>query len=161
MTERELELLEARLRACRRYLEFGSGNSTRLAASMEHIEAIDSVESSREFVDEHLRCDPALTAAEQAGRLRIHTVDIGASKAWGTPVGKAKRHLWPCYPLAVFAEHRQWDLVLVDGRFRVACGLAALLHLPPGGQLLVRTLIFRRLLRRRDCRTSVYYSAYF
>jgi hypothetical protein len=60
----------------------------------------------------------------------MHNVDIGQTKAWGHPVDDASKARWPTYPRAIWRnlEPPDVDFVLIDGRFRVACTLAAVLH---------------------------------
>lgn len=49
MTEQELSLLHGELLRAAFYLEFGSGNSTRMAASLPHLRKITVVESDDTF----------------------------------------------------------------------------------------------------------------
>ena len=61
--------------------------------------------------------------------------DIGRTGPWGKPFHPARSRpsLWRRYPLApwdTFGEDFRADAVLVDGRFRVACALAVILHQP-------------------------------
>jgi hypothetical protein len=143
MTQAELDLLHARIDACTGYLEFGSGASTVYAAGRPSIRRIDSVESSAEFIDQRVRPEPAVSAAEAEGRLFFHIVDIGRTVDWGSPADDQKRHLWPNYPLSIFARPSEHDLVLVDGRFRVACTLASILSTPPGSTIMIHDFWIR------------------
>ena len=138
MTDGELALLHSHLDAAEHYAEFGSGASTIYAAGVESLKSIDCVESSPEFFDESVRSDPGVADAIRLGRLRLHTVDIGRTKAWGLPVDRTKMELWPVYANGVFARKDcDHDLVLVDGRFRVACALAAALNTPDHCRILM------------------------
>jgi hypothetical protein len=137
MTSGELALLQSCLNSAARYLEFGSGASTVHASSVPTIRNIDSVDSSGEYIDEHLRPNEAISSALSAGRLEFHVVDIGATSKWGYPIDKSKKHLWPNYSAAVFSKPSHHDLVLVDGRFRVACTLNSILNTPDDCRILV------------------------
>lgn len=128
MTDAEKEVLHSYLDSAVHYLEFGSGESTIYAAGVPTIQSITSVESSEQYINDHLKGDPAIATAVSQGRLCFHLVDIGETIAWGEPVNNAKIHLWPNYSLSVFAQRRAFDLYLIDGRFRVACALNCLLN---------------------------------
>ena len=137
MTSGELALLRSCLDSAVSYLEFGAGASTIHASSVPTIERIDSVESSGEYVDEHLLPNAAISAALSAGRLAFHVIDIGETSKWGYPIDASKKHLWPNYSLGVFSRPSTHDLVLVDGRFRVACTLSSILSTPDDCRILL------------------------
>jgi len=128
MTPREEAYLHTRIDRARFYLEFGTGQSTLYAARAPSLEAIDSVESSKPWIDEHLLPEPTIANAVATGRLTFHVVDVGATGRFGHPASGRTRRNWPRYSRDVFNGARRHDLVLVDGRFRVACTLNAVLH---------------------------------
>jgi hypothetical protein len=132
----EVEFLQTHLSGSRRYLEFGAGVSTLMAVKTPSLESIDTVESSKPFVDDLLRDDESARAVAE-GRLRVHVMDIGPTGAWGGPTDRSTRGRWPDYSSRVFAESSGWDLVLIDGRFRVACCLNAILHTGPECRILI------------------------
>lgn len=103
-------------------LEYGSGGSTVLAAELPGKKVI-SVESDPKWL---CRLNNYLDATPAPSRPITYYVDIGPTKEWGYPVNLAARAKFPNYSAGVwledFFEHP--DLVLVDGRFRVACFLA-------------------------------------
>ncbi|RXK52917.1 hypothetical protein ESB00_14490 [Oleiharenicola lentus] len=136
MTTKEVALLQRYLLKADSYLEYGSGRSTALASSISSIRHIVSVESDVKFVEEHVAIHPEVKQAIADDRLRFDFVNIGPTGLWGHPTDKSKRHMWPSYPLGCLQE-RRWNLVLVDGRFRVACCLAAALELPPESIILL------------------------
>jgi hypothetical protein len=55
--------------------------------------------------------------------------DIGATEKWGKPNDRSGVERWPEYVVAPWLryldENDQPDLIYIDGRFRVACGLFA------------------------------------
>lgn len=114
------------------YLEYGSGSSTLMAATL--VPSLVSVESDPKFLAavEGL-CGPP--AAHEERRF-IHA-EIGTTGAWGTPLLRRPTRLrvakWIAYPMApwisVGREYRT-ETVLVDGRFRVASALAVVLMQP-------------------------------
>ncbi|MEX0856212.1 MAG: hypothetical protein WD056_01465 [Gemmatimonadota bacterium] len=143
MTDRELETLHRHIDAAERYLEFGSGQSTVYAASAANLLRVDSVESSEAYVRENLVGDPSIDAALASGKLTFHLIDLGETVGWGFPRDVSKRDRWPEYSSAVFSRARDHDLVLVDGRFRVACALRSLLHTPDHALLLIHDFWIR------------------
>lgn len=113
------------------YLEFGMGKSTALAAASSSIKTIDAVESGDSWLKEFIKTNPALQQEIDSGRVTVHLIDISPTRQWGNPSDTSKKHLWPNYPLAVFNRSIDWDLVLIDGRFRVASCLASILGCSP------------------------------
>lgn len=127
MAEAEVALLTGFLRCSRRFLEFGCGGSTVLAASLVG-ESVVSVDSSREWIAKVAdRC----AAEAHPVRPAFVLADIGPTGDWGYPSDPGTRFRWPDYHGAVWscrADARNADLFLVDGRFRVACFVQILLR---------------------------------
>lgn len=107
-------------------LEYGSGGSTVMAAEMTG-KTVFSVESDPrwcQMMQEYL--DHAGTQSE----VHLHYANIGVVGKWGRP----KNHdAWPRYhryPNSVWdlPEFKAPDLILIDGRFRAACLLTAMLR---------------------------------
>lgn len=107
------------------YLEWGLGGST-AEALRARAGLVVSVEGDAAWIA-GARRDAQVVAAQAQGRLRLLHADIGPTGDWGTPTDPATAARWPGYaeaPWAVLAQAGAWpDLVLVDGRFRVACCL--------------------------------------
>lgn len=108
-------------------LEYGSGGSTMLAAAMPG-KTIFSVESDVNW------------AASMAARFQknppqahvvLHPVDIGPTGPWGKPVDHSGWKSYHHYPLSVWdrTDFQHPDLILIDGRFRVACFITAALRI--------------------------------
>lgn len=125
MDSHELDLLETFLAQSSAYFEFGVGGSTCLASKLVKttIHAVDS--------------DPAWIAkvlskiGPSSKDVRLRTVDIGPVGKWGHPQDAANLPLFENYSRAILQTgFRDYDLCLVDGRFRVACFLQALAYLP-------------------------------
>ncbi|KAA2213767.1 hypothetical protein [Teichococcus oryzae] len=133
MSVEELELFRQVLaEGHRRYAEFGTGGST-LEAVRSGFDTVVAVDSDRNWVQALSRHDE-LRPAIRAGRLSILHGQIGPTGAWGGPVGTDTMKQWPNY---VATQWKAWaergespDLLFVDGRFRVACALSALLACP-------------------------------
>lgn len=114
---------------CRFYLEYGSGGSTVLAAALN--KPLISVETDRVFLKRLRRKIGTITGAQ-----RFVHADIGLTGPWGIPFPGGKpspRRLvkWKAYPKAPwrFVKNDYPDLVLIDGRFRVAATLTSCVHL--------------------------------
>lgn len=116
MSLQETALFERYLQQAKAYFEFGSGGSTKLA-TRNKVEVF-GVESDKFWVD---------TLKKEAGPLcKVDYVDIGPTKEWGYPVDNTHRDKFPRYSQAIMQHDRAFDLILVDGRFRVACTLNAI-----------------------------------
>jgi hypothetical protein len=145
MTRNEIDCLEGLMAKAETYVEFGCGGSTLLAVRS-GAKRIWSVESDAKWISK-LRRHPEIKGAEDAGRLTFCLADIGATGPYGYPVVNEKfRMVWPIH-LIKWPRYYEgiWkypgtaaaDLFLVDGRFRVACGLAVALHCRPDATVAV------------------------
>jgi hypothetical protein len=122
------------LESARNYLEYGSGASTiRANRLVNTLVAVDS--------DAHALAEVRRKLAEEGRRAmtRLIHVNIGLTYERGMPVftkpTRRRVRRWEDYPTAPWRYYRsiaqQPDLILVDGRFRVACVLESLLSLSP------------------------------
>jgi hypothetical protein len=107
-------------------LEYGSGGSTVLASEMRQ-KTIFSVESSRIWAR---KMRAWFAQAQPPSRPVLHHVDIGPTGKWGTPIDTSGFQNYHRYPLSIWerADFVHPDVILIDGRFRVACAFAALLN---------------------------------
>jgi len=130
--EPSTEYFRERVRDARTYLEYGSGGSTILANRT--VNTLVTVESDARFLSDVAR---KLAHAERRAMTRLIHVNIGLTHDWGMPVftkpTRRRVRRWEDYPTAPWRYLRsiaqQPDLILVDGRFRVACVLESLLSL--------------------------------
>ena len=131
MTPKERTLLQEWSAPRSHIVEFGCGGSTLLFLEATSA-VIDSVDNNKDWV-ERISAEPRPAEALGNGRLKICLVDTGPVGRWGSPTDDATRPLWRRYPCAVW--NGLWppavDLVFVDGRFRIACTLMALLQPEP------------------------------
>lgn len=135
-----IERLKDLLPSCKLYLEYGSGGSTVLAAR--HAKRIVSVESDAVFAKAVCKKIGA------APHLQMLTPKIGPTREWGFPIftgiTEDRVRKWSRYPKAPWSELNEApDLILVDGRFRVACALESLLHAEPETCILVDDYVGR------------------
>ena len=114
----ERSTFEKYLKKTKSYFEFGSGGSTKLA--IRHGVEVYGVESDKFWVE---------TLRKEAGNLcKVDYVDIGPTKDWGYPIDETEKDKFPHYSEAILRFENGFDLILIDGRFRVACTLNAIKH---------------------------------
>lgn len=90
-----------------------------------HVERIASVDSSLEWIN---RVNNSKIWSRVPTLLQMLFIDIGPIRVYGNPVLSAHRG-FAQYSEAIDYFHIWPDVVFVDGRFRIACILAALLYL--------------------------------
>jgi hypothetical protein len=132
--EEGMAYFRKQLESARNYLEYGSGGSTILANGL--VNTLVSVDSDAGLVADVRR---KLAEAGRRTMTRLIHVNIGLTYDWGMPVftkptlRRVRR--WEEYPTRPWRYLRsitqQPDLILVNGRFRVACVLESLLSLSP------------------------------
>lgn len=130
MSSAEIKIFEKYLSQTTNYLEYGSGGSTVFASKFENIKKIKSIESDSEWASK----------IQKETRTEMNYINLGRTGGCGTPVDLSTKHLWPIYSQNYSEE---FDLVLIDGRFRVACFLDICLKGTP-------TLLFHDFLKRSE-----------
>ena len=100
-------------------LEYGSGGSTRFAAQLPG-RTVFSVESDPAWL---AALQTWLDAEPRAATVHLHHADIGPTGKWGAPTDEKTCRKWPGYAQSVWdrPDFSHPDVVLVDGRFRLAC----------------------------------------
>lgn len=126
--KKEKELVEEHYLKNKTILEYGSGGSTLLAASMEG-KKIYSVENDAAWakkMENHYNKNEKILSP-----FIIHHVDIGKTSMWAKPINDEKWENFHRYPLEVWdrEDFEDPDVILIDGRLRVACFLAAMLRI--------------------------------
>ena len=126
MTNNEIILLEKYYRNSKNYFEFGSGGST-VYAIKNNIENIESVETDNDWVN-RIKKDPLVSNKLKEKKLKIHMFPLNFE--WTKAVSwkpNYKKYLktcdksnWNNYSKIIRKCDLKLDLVLVDGRFRVA-----------------------------------------
>ncbi|MFZ5963000.1 hypothetical protein ACOXXX_08620 [Thalassococcus sp. BH17M4-6] len=106
-------------------LEYGTGGSTVLASEMpgKTVFAVESDKDWAQMMRAWLAAHPPVDGTE----VDVIWSDVGETGEWGRPVNDREWRRYPRYPLQVWGlpEFRHPDVVLVDGRFREGCALAA------------------------------------
>lgn len=125
MPEAEAALLRAQYARAQVILEYGTGGSTVLASELpgKTVFAVESDKDWAQMMRSWLASHPAAPGTE----VDVIWSDVGATKEWGRPVDDSEWRRYPRYPLQVWQlpEFKHPDVVLVDGRFREGCALAA------------------------------------
>jgi hypothetical protein len=120
------------------YVEWGSGGSTELVNELILANALPSdflaisIESSLQWMEHMRRRSSRLYYGVETGQLRLVHGDMGATGFLGYPLRfdpTDKTRALPYVSLHRKLNGRKADLVLVDGRFRLACMMEALSHL--------------------------------
>lgn len=111
-------------------LQFGCGNSTLVAARQ--AQTIVSVDSDAGWLAE-----VGANLARASVDFTPFHADIGPTGDHGYPAGDSRTRDWARYHVDVWRRlSGSPDAVLIDGRFRVACLLQALVHCKPDCMLL-------------------------
>ena len=131
MNSVEIEYLQYRLSKTRNYLEFGAGFSTFEATRLVR-GSIVSVETNKDYID-FMSTNLSDMGIENSRVTFLHA-DIGPTGDWGHPINELAIKNWPRYAnlqlIKQSFNNRDPDLVLVDGRFRVATFLKLYLAFP-------------------------------
>ncbi|MBA4489960.1 hypothetical protein H1S04_04165 [Paracoccus sp. S1E-3] len=126
MPAAEAEALRVAYRAAQVIGEYGSGGSTAFAAT-ECAARVLSIESDREWAAQLRRWIDA--QGVPPGRVTVQHCDIGPTRSWGRPTDSDRWDRFWTYPYALWQDPGfDPDLVLIDGRFRIACLAATMLH---------------------------------
>lgn len=125
--DEEAAVIKAMYDEAKVILEYGSGGSTVLAASMPG-KLVFSVESDAAWA---LRLQIRIDEANLPSPATVHHVDIGPTGAWGRPTGPDDWEKFWRYPVSVWDApfFRHPDVVLIDGRFRTACFMTTLFQI--------------------------------
>jgi len=128
MTEAEMTLLAEIFPQKAAILEFGCGGSTQFF--YEHgAEKIISIDSDKAWL-EKLLTNPVISIHHRHGMWQPLHANIGQVGEWGAPHTTTPRTRWLSYHQHCWGlfSKRDFDLVLIDGRFRVACVCQTLLR---------------------------------
>lgn len=107
-------------------LEYGSGGSTYLGASLAD-KLVFSVESDRNWA---LNLQRQIDTAGLPSPAIVKHIDIGETGDWGRPKNSSNWRKFYQYPTSIWNQpyFRDPDLILIDGRFRAACFVASFIR---------------------------------
>ncbi|MFL2803377.1 MAG: hypothetical protein ACJ0BB_00500 [Dehalococcoidia bacterium] len=106
------------------YGEYGVGHSTKWVYKNTYakILAVDTSHNWVKRTEKELKFDK---------RVKINWANLGPVRALGRPVNYDYRHNFDEYTSSIWTRDEKPDVVLIDGRFRVACFLKSLLNANP------------------------------
>lgn len=158
------------------YLEFGSGGSTKLMAWLTLQPGmrlkVHSVESDSRYAEFVRNGSSYVREAELRGTLHYHVPFNLSTSLWGRPIGwsvdDARRYVEAASPRHGHAmrhgthPHR-FDVIFIDGRYRVACALHALRVAHPNTSVLIHDFVdglrmpLAHLTRQYQSKTAMFY----
>lgn len=126
MPEVEARLLLECYQAANVILEYGSGASTRIAACLAN-KRVYSIESDREWARK-LRAE--IDESKPKSKVTLHCINIGKTASWGRVIDTSGWRSYHRYPNSIwdYRYFRHPDVILIDGRFRTACLMTAMLR---------------------------------
>ena len=112
------------LNKCSNYFEYGSGGSTYLAFQKENIKNIFSVESDKKWYNKI----KSMSLNKKTHKFEYFFIDMNTSpNSFGYPGKLSKKENRILYSECINKlsnnEIKKIDLILIDGRYRVACAL--------------------------------------
>tara|TARA_R110002020_G_scaffold70186_1_gene182207 strand:+ start:29481 stop:30134 length:654 start_codon:yes stop_codon:yes gene_type:complete len=131
MNSSEIAFLQTYLLKVKSVFEFGCGGSTTFISENKNIKKIHSVDSDINWINVIKKSCPKKT--------KLHYVDINANPVnWGHPKDYSKIENWPKYSSGLLKIRNFFpDLILVDGRFRVACALKSIERMKKNSYLMI------------------------
>lgn len=123
-TAAEIDEIARRMRESSCYLEYGSGGTTLLACEL-GVQSITSIDTDLAFCTQLIE-KYSLRSYIDTGRLALRHVNIGKTGNWGYPLStppERQIHNYISWPSKIDGI----DLILIDGRYRVAVAAAAAL----------------------------------
>ena len=137
MSDAELALLDRHAPLGGKVLEFGCGGST-LHFFAQGAFSVTSVESDARWIEEVTRQQAMLPLLKSRRWLPIYG-NLGETRDWGRPVEDEPQVSWLSYHQLCWdmMPDTAFDLVFIDGRFRVACLCQSLLRCSREGALFI------------------------
>lgn len=128
MTDAELSLLDSNIPLGGKVLEFGCGGSTLRFFDL-GAASVTSVESDARWIEEVTR-QPIMLPLLKARRWLPIYGNVGETRDWGRPAKDEPQVFWLSYHQLCWdvMPDTAFDLVFIDGRFRVACLCQSLLR---------------------------------
>ncbi len=130
---------------CKNYLEFGAGGSTFDVLKNTNAN-VYSVESSLSWI-KHMKSWKFIRQNISKGKLHFIYANIGKTKKWGYPISSSKQECFLNYTQLYTQKVPTPSIVLIDGRFRVACILSLLLNMNTNDDLVI---LFHDFWNRED-----------
>jgi len=112
------------------YGEYGCGSSTIYVSNNYNIKII-SVDTSIEWINNVNR-----QINDDNSQIDLKFIDVGETKEWGYPKDYSKRSNFINYVKSIWSSEDEPDVVLIDGRFRIACFLYCLIAAKPNTKII-------------------------
>ena len=122
------------------YGEYGVGNST-VWVSKHTNSKIISVETDLNWLK---KVKLKIGKIQNSNRFELGWVDLGEVSDWGTPESYDKRNNTIKYVEYIWTKSSKPDLILIDGRFRVACFLMCLVEAREGAKIIFDDYVGRK-----------------
>ena len=117
-------LFKTYLKKCNIYFEYGVGDST-IWALKNTKSRIISVDTDKKWIDK-------IDTYKNKKRIDINWINLGEIENWGRPKNYRYRKHFIDYISNVWTYNLKADVILIDGRFRVACFLYSLINAKEG-----------------------------
>jgi len=135
MQDNEIDLLTRAYANAKRVFEFGSGGSTRVASSLPMLDLLVSVESDPSWA---LTSDLSNRNVSFVHEMRLIDLDAKPGDFGNPGRGATKENMSKYASQLLLHTVTDFDVVLVDGRFRVACAFSFILkELPASSRLVI------------------------
>jgi hypothetical protein len=118
------ELFKSYLQDCDFYFEYGVGASTSWVLDNSNANII-AVDTNKEWID-------YVNINVYSSRAKLIWINLGELTNWGRPNSYKYKDSFIDYVSGVWKFEKKADVVLIDGRFRVACFFYSLLHSKTG-----------------------------
>ena len=112
-------LFKKYLKNCDVYFEYGVGNSTRYLINNTKAKIV-AVDTDKKWIN-------TIDVLRRKEDIIINWVDLGELENWGRPKSYLHRDKFFDYISGVWNFNLKADLILIDGRFRVACFLYSIM----------------------------------
>ena len=130
-------LFKTLIHQTKKYCEYGCGRSTIWVSSRTNAQIV-SVDTSQEWAQKIIK------AIDKSKSCRTITwIDCGPVGDWGYPKSLEHKDNFISYAEEPWKTDKTYDLVLIDGRFRVLCFLVSLKNAKPGTKILFDDYINR------------------
>ncbi len=113
-------LFKQYLMNCKIYFEYGVGASTSWVLENTNSKII-SVDSDKKWIN-------TIDISNKGSRVKLNWINLGDLQSWGRPKSYEYRQNFIDYIGKVWNSNKKADIVLIDGRFRVACFLYSVLN---------------------------------
>ena len=128
-------LFKSYLTNCKIYFEYGVGKSTKWVIK-NTLSKIISVDTDKKWINN-------INVSKNSKRVNINWINLGEIENWGRPKTYKYRGHFIDYISNVWTFNIKADVILIDGRFRVACFIFSLLNAKEGSIIIFDDYVYR------------------